>query len=196
MSAKLQEVPRFEHTLEEYFAMLQVSERRWEFWDGEFVCMARASPEHYNIAGNLHEELVIRLRGRGCRTYDGETPVNTPSLPPFRFPDLSVVCGKPTFTKFNGIGALNNPLVLFEVLSSSTEYLDREPKREAYQALPSVQEYLLVAQSIPFVTRFVRLGKRWRRIEYRDLNDVIKLTSLDCELLMSEIYRDIEFSES
>ena len=59
-----------------------------------------------------------------------------------------------------------------------------------------MQEYLLVAQSIPFVTRFVRLGKRWRRIEYRDLNDVIKLTSLDCELLMSEIYRDIEFSES
>lgn len=195
MSAKLQEVFRFEHTLEEYFAMLQASERRWEFWDGEFVCMAGASPEHYTIASNLHAEMVVRLRGRGCRTYDGETPINTPSLPPFRFPDLSVVCDKPSFTKFNGIGALNNPLVVFEVLSTTTEYYDREPKREAYQALPSVQEYLLVAQSIPYVTRFVRLGKRWRRIEYRDLNDVIKLTSLDVELPMSEVYSDIEFSE-
>ncbi len=195
MSAKLQEVPRFVHTLEEYFAMLQASERRWEFWDGEFICMAGGSPEHYIIAGNIRDELAVRLRGSGCRPFDGETPINTPTLPPVRFPDSSVVCGKPSFTKMNGIGVLNNPLVLFEVLSSSTEYLDREPKREAYQALPSVQEYLLVAQSIPFVTRFVRLGKRWRRIEYRDLNDVIKLTSLDVELPMSEVYRDIEFSE-
>ena len=195
MSAKLQDIPRFEHTLEEYFAMLQASERRWEFWDGEFVCMAGASPEHYIIAANIHEEMTVRLKGSGCRTFNGEVPIYTPSLPPFRFPDLSVVCGKPSFTKFNGIGALNNPLVVFEVLSFTTEYYDREPKQEAYQALPSVQEYLLVAQSIPYVTRFVRLGKRWRRIEYRDLNEVIKLTSLDLELPMSEVYRDIEFSE-
>jgi Uma2 family endonuclease len=126
--------------------------------------------------------------------YGSEMAINTPSLPPFRFPDMSVVCGKPEFQKVDRFGTLNNPRVLIEVLSTSTEYRDKEPKRRAYQALPSVQEYLLVAQNIPFVTRFVRLDKRWRRIEYKDLNEVIKLTSLNIELPMSEIYRDIEFN--
>jgi Uma2 family endonuclease len=193
MVANLNVIPLMRHTLEEYYAMLEASDRRWEYWDGEFVCMAGGSPEHTLIISNLGDVLRDGLKGRGCRVF-GEAAVNTPTLPPFRFPDLSVVCDKPEFQKVDRFGTLNNPRVLIEVLSTSTEYRDKEPKRLAYQALPSVQEYLLVAQNIPFVTRFVRLDKRWRRIEYKDLNEVIKLTSLDIELPMSEIYRDIEFN--
>jgi Uma2 family endonuclease len=193
MVANLSVIPLMRHTLEEYYAMLEASDRRWEYWDGEFVCMAGGSPEHTIIISNLGDLLRDGLKGQGCRVF-GEAAVNTPTLPPFRFPDLSVVCGKPEFQKVDRFGALNNPRVLIEVLSTSSEYRDKEPKRKAYQSLSSVQEYLLVAQSIPFVTRFVRLDKHWRRIEYKDLDEVIYLSSVACALPMSEIYRDIEFS--
>ncbi len=186
--------PRMRHSLEEYYAMLEASDRRWEFWEGEFICMAGGTPEHAIIASNVFEELVTRLKGRGCRVFGSDMAIKTPSLPPFRYPDLSVVCGKPVFGKVDKFHVLVNPLILIEVLSTSTEHLDREPKRLAYQAIPSVQEYLLVAQNIPHVTRFVRKGRRWQRFEYGSLKAVVELSSLEGELPLSEVYRGVEFN--
>ena len=185
---------RDKHTLAEYYAMLEGSERRWEFWDGEFLCMAGASPEHTIICSNVDTELAQSLKQKGCRILGSDTIVKTPSLPPFRFPDLTIVCGKLIFEPVDRFKALTNPIVLIEVLSTSTEHLDREPKRLAYQALPSVQEYLLIAQSVPHVTRFLRKGRKWQRFEYGDMNAVIELSSVACELPLREVYRDVEFN--
>lgn len=186
-------VPRMRHSLTEYYAMLEASDRRWEYWDGEFLCMAGGSPEHTIICSNISTELAQKLKQKGCRILGSDTLVKTPSLPPFRFPDLTIACGQLIFEKVDRFKALTNPLVLMEVLSTSTEHLDREPKRLAYQALPSVQEYLLIAQTVPHVTRFVRKGRRWQRFEYGDLNAVVELSSIQYELPLSEVYRDIEF---
>lgn len=187
-------LPNPKHTLDEYFGMLEASDKRWEFWDGEFVCMAGGTPEHALIASRVMVSLGSQIKGRDCEVLGADMPIKTPSLPPFRYPDLSVVCGKPMFEKVNTFHALVNPLILIEVLSKGTEHLDREPKRLAYQAIASVQEYLLVAQNIPHVTRFVRKGRKWQRFEYGDLNAVVELSSIQCELPLSEIYRGIEFS--
>jgi Uma2 family endonuclease len=193
MVADYVSVPRMPHSLEEYYAMLEASDRRWEYWDGELLCMSGGSPEHAMVASNMFEELVTQLRGRGCRVFGSDMAIKTPSLPPFRYPDLSVVCDKPLFKKVDRFHTLTNPLILIEVLSASTEQLDREPKRLAYQAIPSVQEYLLIAQNIPHLTRFVRKGKKWQRFEYGDLNAVVELSALQCKLPLSEVYRGIEF---
>jgi Uma2 family endonuclease len=193
MVANYISIPRMRHTLEEYYAMLEASDKRWEFWDGEFVCMAGGSPEHAIIISNVDALLVEGLKGRGCRVFSADMAIKTPSLPPFRYPDLSVVCGKPVFEKVDKFYVLVNPIVLVEVLSSSTEHLDRVPKRLAYQAVASVQEYLLIAQTVPHVTRFLRKGKRWQRFEYGALSAVVELSSLQCELPLSKVYRDVEF---
>ena len=185
--------PQPSYTLEEYYGLLESSDRRWEYWDGELVCMAGGSPEHAMIASRVLVSLAKRLDEQGCEVFGSDLAIKTPSLPPFRFPDISVTCDKPVFEKVNRFKALANPIVLIEVLSTSTEHLDREPKRLAYQSLASVQEYLLVAQRIPHVTHFVRKGKRWQRYEYDDLEAVIQLSSIACELPLREIYRGIEF---
>lgn len=193
MVANYLELPRMRHTLEEYFALLEASDKRWEFWDGELVCMAGGAPQHAMIASRVAYALSKRLEGRGCEVLGFDIAIKTPSLPPFRYPDLSVVCGKPLFEKVDKFYVLTNPLVVIEVLSPGTEILDREPKRLAYQSLPSVQEYLLIAQTAPHLTRFLRQGKRWRRFDYGDLQAVAELSSLQCTLPLQEVYQGIEF---
>jgi Uma2 family endonuclease len=182
------------YTLEEYYAMLEGSDRRWEYWDGEFVCMSGGSPAHAMISSNVLVELGQKLKGKNCRVLGSDMAIKTPSLPPFRYPDLSVICSKPIFEKVDKFHTLVNPLILIEVLSAGTEHLDREPKRLAYQALPSVQEYLLIAQNAPQVTRYVRHGEEWQRYDYGDLKAIIELSSLQVSLPLSEVYAGIEFN--
>lgn len=193
MVANYLELPRVRHTLEEYFALLEASDKRWEFWDGELLCMAGGSPEHIMISGNVYYALRKRLEERNCQVFNPDMPIKTPTLPPFRFPDASVVCGKPVFEKVDKFITLVNPLLVVEVLSPGTASLDHNEKKLAYQALPAVQEYLLVAQDAPHVTRFLRQGKRWRRFDYGSLQVVVELSSLECTLPLQEIYQGIEF---
>lgn len=140
MGADYLELPRPKYTLEEYFGMLEASDKRWEYWDGDFVCLSGGPPRHAMIISRVFLELGARLKGRGCEVLGAAMAIKTPSLPPFRYPDVSVVCGKPVFEKVNQFHTLANPVVLIKVLSTGTEHLDREPKRLAYQTLPSVQE--------------------------------------------------------
>lgn len=193
MVANLKDLPRPHYTIEEYFALEEVSESRYEYWDGEIVCMSGGTEHHYIISDNLHAHLSSLLKGRECRAFSAGAPIYTPSLPPYRYPDASVVCGKPVFTKINKIDALENPILVVEVLSPGTEMLDRNQKKLAYQALPSVQEYLLIAQDEPHVTQFVRDGEGWCRCDFSDLKGSIELPSIKCSVALSDIYEGISF---
>lgn len=191
--ANLKDLPRPHYTIEEYFALAQVSEARYKYWDGEIVCMSGGTEHHYLISENLRTLLSDVLKGRECRAFSGSVPIDTPSLPPYRYPNASVVCGKPVFTKINKIDALVNPILVIEVLSPGTEILDRKQKKAAYQAIPSVQEYGLVAQDEPHVTQFIREGEGWRRRDFSDLQGAMELPSINCSIALSEIYEGITF---
>ncbi len=188
MVAKVQNLPRHHFKLEEYFALERGSEARYEYWDGEIVCISGGSLNHYLISENLRTLLADLLKGRNCRAFSGGVPIKTPSLPPYRYTDASVVCGEIATEKINGIDVLINPVLVIEVLSPVTEQLDKEPKRNAYQKLPSVREYLIVSQDAPHITQYVRQGRRWARKDFSDLTAPLVLPSLQGEILIGDIY--------
>ncbi|MEW6211245.1 MAG: Uma2 family endonuclease [Acidobacteriota bacterium] len=152
MAANLKFPPHHRYTLEEYFALERGGEARYEYWDGDILCMSGGSLQHYLISENLRTRLAEVLNDRECRPFSGGVPIRTPSLPPYRYPDASVVCGKMKFENINGIDALANPLLVVEVLSPGTEHLDKEEKRIAYQKIASLREYLIVAEDAPHIT--------------------------------------------
>jgi Uma2 family endonuclease len=193
MAVHRKEFPRHYYTLEEYFALEHVGEARYEYWDGDILSMSGGTERHYTISENLRTLLAQVLRGRNCLPYSGGVPIQTPSLPPYRYPDASVVCGKPAFINLNGIDALTNPVLIVEVLSPGTEHLDKEAKRHAYQKLASVKEYLIVAQDAPHVTQYLRQGRRWVRRDFGDLKATLELTSINSHLLIGDIYAGIAF---
>jgi Uma2 family endonuclease len=186
--------PERRYTLEEYLELDRTSEERFEFWDGEVFCMSGVSHEHDAIEGNIYAFLRSQLSERGCRVFLANMRIKVPSAPPYRYADLSVVCGKFELKEIGGVDALVNPQLIVEVLSPSTETYDRVDKFTHYKSIPTLREYLLVAQHRPHVTHlFKQDDGQWIHAEANDLEASIHLQSLDCELPLSEIYRDVTF---
>lgn len=185
------------YTVEEYIELLKNSEERFEYFDGEIFSMAAGKITHGGIAGNILREVGNLLKDRPCQVFGGDVALKTIRAYPFRLPDVSVVCGEPVTEDFQGIEMLVNPLLICEVLSPTTASYDREEKFMIYQAIESFQEYLLVEQDRPHVTRYVRQSDgQWLRADIIGLESSVKLESLGVELPLNEIYRMINFPEN
>ena len=186
--------PKRRYTLEEYFELERKSEERFEFWDGEVFCMSGVSREHDQIESNLNFYLRAKLAGRKCRAFLANMRLKVPSAPPYRYADLSALCGEAEFEQIGGVDALINPALIVEVLSPSTEAYDRGDKFTRYKSIPGFNEYLLVAQHRPHITHFAKQPDgSWTYNEYNDLEATLRLSSLGCELGMSEVYQNVSF---
>jgi Uma2 family endonuclease len=189
------DVPRHYYSLNEYFALEQASDARFEYWDGEIICMSGGTRAHYLISSNVHGSLVTALRGGRCRAFTGDAAVWTPALPPYRYPDASVACGELQYKNINGLDAILNPVLVVEVTSPSTIGRDEGEKFVAYQAIPTLREYLLVAQDAPRVTHYTRReGDAWERRDVTDVDAALELESVGCALKMRDIYDGLTFN--
>ncbi len=195
MATNPKDVPRHYYSLGEYFALEQASDARFEYWDGDIVCMSGGSLAHYQICSNVHGSLVIGLRGGRCRAFTGDAAIWTPALPPYRYPDASAVCGELQFKHINGLDAVMNPTLIVEVTWPSTIKLDEGEKLVAYQAIPSLREYLLISQDGPHVTHYTRQGGgTWGRRDVTDPDASVELESAGYALRLRDIYDGVTFS--
>lgn len=186
--------PRHYFTLEEYFALEHTGDARYEYWDGDIICMSGGSRWHSRISGSVFFSIRNQLSGRKCETFTADQPVKSPTLYPYRYPDVSVVCGKAEFETMRGIDALLNPILIVEVMSPTSEKRDREEKLKLYQAIPSLKEYLVVAQDKPLVIQHLRQENgTWVTRTASNLSGSITLESIGCTLKLDDIYQNIEF---
>lgn len=157
--------------------------------------MAGVSDEYDQIESNLHFLFRLRFKGKNCRAFLANMRIKVSALPPYRYGDMSALCGEPVFEKIGGVDVLTNPALIIEVLSTSTADYDRVDKFTYYKSIPNFREYSLVAQRRPHITQFIKRNEdEWIHREYNDLNDVVKLASVDCELSLSEVYQDVSFN--
>lgn len=188
---------KYKYSLEEYLEMDRQSEARLEYWDGEIFDMSGVQEEHAEIEVSLAIHLGSQLRQRGCRLFPANIRIKVPSMPPYRYGDTSALCGIAQFEKIGGVDVLLNPALIIEILSDSTEGYDRGDKFSHYKSIPGFCEYLLIAQHRPHVSQFVRQADNlWNQREYNDLNDVVKLVSVNCEISLREIYAQVTFDEA
>ena len=194
MAANPKDVPGHYFSLDEYFALENASDARFEYRDGDIVCMSGGSREHGLISGNVFLSLGLSLRGGPCRAFTADTAILTPALPPYRYPDASVACGEWRFQLVRNLDALINPVLIVEVLWPTTFTYDHEEKFRAYQAIPSFSEYLLVAQDAPRVAHYRRTEAGWVRQDVTGIEVVVALESVGCELRMSDLYEGVTFA--
>ena len=190
------------YTVEEYLAMERASEVRHEYLDGEIFEMAGESLSHGRISTNLVAELRAQLRDKPCDVLSKDTKVQSGWLPSprrmrkglFSYPDVVIVCGPPQFhDEYQDI--LINPNVIIEVLSETTEKFDRGEKfRRFRQQLPTLTDYVLVAQERAFIDHFSkREDGAWMLFPVEGLENNLRLASLGCTLPLAEIYDRVEF---
>jgi Uma2 family endonuclease len=181
-------LPKRRLTPAEYLALERRAEYRSQFYDGEIFAMAGASREHNLIAGNVSRELGNQLKGRPCETYQTDMRVRVSETGLYTYPDVVVVCGEPQFED-DQVDTLLNPTLIVEVLSPTTEAYDRGDKFEQYRALPSLAEYVLIAQDRYRVERFARQPDgQWLFAAASRLDEAVHLTSIACRLPLSEVY--------
>jgi len=181
-------------TPEEYLANERVAEYKSEYFAGEVFALAGASERHNIVALNIASELRSQLKGRPCRSYMSDMRVSVAQDDLYTYPDVVVVCGQPIFHD-NSRDVLVNPTVVIEVLSESTEAYDRGGKFEHYRRIESLREYVLVAQDRHRVEHYLRLDDgHWLFSEIAGLEGTLALSSIECELPMTEIYHKVDLS--
>lgn len=188
-------LPKTYLTPEEYLAFERQCEYRNEYYDGEIFAMTGASRRHNLITVNISRELSQQLKNRPCEVYTTDMRVLIPETTSYTYPDVVVVCDEPRLAD-SYMDTLLNPTLLVEVLSPSTEVYDRGKKFEQYRKLESLAEYLLVAQDKMLVERYVRQADGgWLLSEFGRQEETVKLSSVECELALNEIYSKVRFAE-
>lgn len=186
--------PKRKYSLEEYFELELSTNERFEYWNGEIYSMSGVSDAHAQIETNSVTLLSVSLRGRPCRVFPANMRIKVPSLPPYRYGDASALCGQPIFEKIGGVDALTNPVLIIEVLSDSTEAYERGDKFTHYKSIPSLGEYLLIAQHRPHITHYAKNEDgSWSYSEINDLSASIHLSSVDCVLELTSVYEGVTF---
>ncbi len=174
-------------TPEEYLAFERAAHEKHELIDGEIVAMSGGSPQHVLIANNIGGELRSLLRLGPCRVFGSDLRVQISDSDLYTYPDVTVVCESPRFED-DRRDSLVNPLVIFEVLSDSTESYDRGEKFARYRTLPSLADYVLVSQKRPLVEHFHRQGDGSWLLRAFGAGERLPLPSLGCEIAVDEIY--------
>ena len=153
---------------------------------------AMATWGHNEIVVNLLGILIPLLRGTGMKAASQAMEVRGRNGRG-RYPDVLIAPEQRRFERHPEDKALVllNPLVLIEVLSDTTASTDRGDKLEDYASIPSVTDYLIVAQDEPRVEHRRRTGDGWRLTTHEGLDAAVTLAEPAVALKLAEIYERV-----
>jgi Uma2 family endonuclease len=160
---------------------------RHEILNGAIFAIAGGTPEHAALSAAVVVLLGTHLRGRPCRPYSADLRLRVPATGLATYADAAVICGEPQ-RDLESRTHVTNPTLVVEVLSPGTEEYDRGEKREHYQKLASLREYVLIAQQRRRVEVFARAEDgAWQHHVYAS-GQSVDLPSIDCRFDVDELY--------
>lgn len=164
------------------------SEVKHEYLAGEVYAMSGASRSHNIIAGNLFSSLHRHLRGGPCRVFMSDMKVRLRQARDdyFYYPDLMVACRPEDNARY----WCEQPKLIIEVLSESTERVDTREKFFAFQTIPALEEYVLLAQDRREATVF-RRADGWAACKVNG-DDPLELASVGLIVGLAEVYEGVE----
>ena len=184
------------YTIDEYIRLENDANDKHEFHDGEIIAMAGSTPQHSTISTNIIAVLHGRLQGSPCRVHGADLRIRVPRFPSFMYADALVICGPISLDpEDKSTMAVINPRVIVEVLSPTTEYLDRGRKFTRYLHLDSLQEYVLVSQDEPRTETFFRQSDgTWSFAFWEGTDAIARIRCLDIACPHAEVYAGVEFA--
>ena len=187
MSASLPQ-SHHDYTFADYLALERDSETKHEFDAGEILAMSGGTARHSALAGRMIVALS-NTSAPGCNVFTSDMRVRVAATGRATYPDVSMVCGPIEYdTDDPAHTTVTNPVLIVEVLSVTTEAIDRGVKWMHYQRIPQLQEYVLVSQE-PHVEIYRRTAAdTWDYVAVTE--GVVKLAtgpSLDLSVLYADL---------
>ncbi len=180
-------------SVEEYLAGEEISPVKYEYVYGEVYAMAGTSDNHNRIVNNIVASLLSHLRNSPCEPFSGDIKVRV-SPDVYYYPDVLVSCEQnPESPYFR-----NEPIFIVEVISPSTQEIDRREKLLFYQQMPSVQEYVVVEQQKMLVEIHRRqTDGNWITyyFSHENTDDAVEFQSVELTTTLAEIYRRVKFEK-
>ncbi len=202
MGLPKEEVQPQKLTFQEYINLERENDQKYEYHDGFVIAMAGGTINHSRISGNIFGKIWSLLDSKGdkCEVFNSDTKLAFQDKKKYLYPDAMVVCGEIEESEHKNHG-VTNPIIIIEVLSKSTEELDREDKFSLYKQIPSLEYYVLISQDKPEIEiyRRMKLEKQdtnkslWQIETLTGIDKTLSFPTLDLEIPFTDIYRKVEF---
>ena len=181
-------------TLEDFLAWEAEQPERWEFFNGEAFMMAGGSDVHNAISLNTAFALCQTLRGTRCNVFMSDVRLRLAESDDLFYPDVFVTCSDADRARRQ---VKEDPVLIAEVLSPSTEAHDRGDKFAAYRRLAGLKTVLFLSQDRAHVECFTRGDDgRWVLSEASGETARLALPAFDFELALADLYRDLPDAEA
>ncbi|MDD5214235.1 MAG: Uma2 family endonuclease [Methylococcales bacterium] len=167
----------------EYLELEEKSNIKHEYINGEMWAMAGASLAHNILTSNVSRHLGNHLDGTRCTAVSSDLKVKADHN--FFYPDVVVLCSDENDEFYT-----DQPLILVEVLSKSTEKSDKSFKMTCYKTLSSLQEYVLISQDSAEIM-VCRRNNSWAA-EFFFLGDDVTFESIGLTLPVETIYQRVK----
>jgi Uma2 family endonuclease len=174
-------------TLESFLAWEDRQPLRHEFDGVRAIAMTGGTAAHAMIQINLAIALGGRLRRKSCRFIGNDLKIQVAGR--IRYPDGFVYCG--AFRADAKV--IEEPVVIFEVLSNGTSSTDLITKNAEYAATPSVRRYVVLAQDAIGGTMFERVGDDWIG-HLLSADSLLRMPEIGLEVPLAEFYDGVDFA--
>jgi Uma2 family endonuclease len=179
-------------TLDEFLHWDDGTDTRYELIGGFPLAMAPPLEGHSMLSLRLGARVDAALAARRpCRALTEAGILHPDRADTFFVADVAATCA--SFDRRRQY--LQDPLLIIEILSPSTERHDRHMKTPAYRRIASMQEILLVDSDDRYVELHRRQGDQWLTHILRGSGDVLSLASVGIEISMADLYEGFEFPE-
>ena len=180
-------------SLDEFLRWDEGTDTRYELIGGFPVAMAPPAEAHSMLAVYLVSKIDAMLSARRpCRALI-EAGITRPDRADTYFvADIAATCAPVE----PGRQATEDPFLIVEILSPSTERLDHRVKLPAYRQIETVQEIMLVASDDAYAEIHRRAGPQWITEILRGGEAVLSLASVPIEIRLSNLYEGIAFVDA
>ncbi len=150
--------------------------------------MTEGTFSHDRVGINITTQLSNHLRGKPCQPHGKDLKLLIGNK--VRYPDAYVSCGQYQNADKRG----RDPVVIFEVLSDSTERTDLVEKNEEYASLPSVRRYVVLQQNRIGGMMFERRDGDWIGHLLNE-QSLIQMPEIDIEIPLVAFYEEVSFDD-
>jgi Uma2 family endonuclease len=171
-----------DYTYEDYLDIARSTKERVELIFGKIYMMAGAGAIHQDVVLNI--AVALKKKADGCK----------PRIAPY---DLKLMCEYGAKNRVNVVqpdvmlfcGDELRPCAIFEVLSPSTAYKDKQIKKELYECA-GIREYFIVEPEYCLIEKFVLEEGRYRYAG--SFKDRVTIECLGDEVDVREFFEGIE----
>jgi Uma2 family endonuclease len=172
-------------TVERFLAWEELQDLRYEFDGIGPVAMTGGTEAHAMIHAALLAAVGTRLNRRPCRILGSDLKLVT--VDRVRYPDAMILCSPVQPQR----STVQDPIIVFEILSRSTASIDLIGKNREYAAIPSIQRYVVLEQTEIAAIVFSRKGEDWVTEIVTGGDAILALPEVGVEFPLAELYRDI-----